>query len=987
MMFSDVEGSTALLKRLGTDWGVALSAQRTIIREAIAAHDGIEMGTEGDSFFVVFKSAQHALGMSVAAQRRLCQYQWPRSEQLRVRMGLHTGEPQRHENGYIGADVHRAARIASTASGGQVVLSETTVALCGYGALNVSVRDLGLHRLKDLEQSEHLFDLVGPGLPDGFPPVRSLGTPASLPPYATELVGREDELDELAGIVGSGARLVTLVGPGGTGKTRLAVELARRMHAVAAPSTYFIPLHNADRPALMWAGIAEALSGSAAADTAPKDRVLSSLAGRDALLVLDNVEQIEHGDSVVVALLDALPGLRLLATSRRPLHLIAEHSYLVNPLPLPTRTAVTAQQAGHAPAVELFVRRARMADPHFALTDANTEDVVGLCRALDGLPLALELSAARCRLLGPRVILRRLANADTLVGGADRVDRHRTLTATVRWSYELLMVEHRDMLRRLSAFAGPAELAAVEAIAAVSGSGDPLDAVAHLVDVSLVQTVEGPDGDPEVSLLETIRRFVRDRLAESSEEDHVLMAHARWFLGAAEGIAGLLHTPNQMRALDRMERVEADIRAALDWCLAPAPGGSPERRALGYAFLPPMNGYWYRFGYVAEARGWHERALTALDSEGAEDSTQLVDALHGMGVSLLLQNDVSAAERLLTRALQVAERIGDRDREARECNSLGVAKREGLDMAAARRLTERSASLALELGNPRRHATALANMVIRLLDVGDYPGAVEAARRAAAADEALGDPWGVAINQCNLALALLNTEGPERAYRHLSQVADNVVAQADAELTINLVEVFAAILAAASNPVGAACLLGAADNQRDVVGMPRSPVDQAQLGRLLGRVRHAWTPMRGHRPTRRGSPSPLSGRSRWHGKRGRSRCQARRRYSRKLTKRASGMAQEIRSGSPVEGTHDEDRDAARRAVSTGTLNVKLIGSLQSGGLTYPSAPEGGPVPRGSSSASVCVTTSTEAPPAAAPSRPCRRRYCEHSGCAVRGRHR
>lgn len=840
MVFSDVEGSTALLNRLGTDWGAALSALRAIMREAIAAHEGVEMGTEGDSFFVVFQSAHQALAMAVAAQRRLGEHQWPRSAQLRVRMGLHTGEPQRHEDGYIGADVHRAARIASTASGGQIVLSETTVALCGYSGLDVSVRDLGWHRLKDLEQPEHLFDVVGSGLDDNFPPVRSLGTPASLPPYATALVGREDELEELAGIVGSGARLVTLVGPGGTGKTRLAVELARRLHAVAASSTYFVPLHNADRPALMWAGIAEALSGgSATAETAPQDRVLSWLAGRDALLVLDNVEQIEDGESVVVALLDALPGLRLLATSRRPLHLVAEHCYSVKPLPLPPHPAVTPQEACRAPAVELFVLRARMADRGFALTDANTQDVVRLCRALDGLPLALELSAARCRLLGPRVILRRIAEADTLVGGADRVDRQRTLTATVRWSYELLEEESRAVLRRLSAFAGPGELEAVEVVAAVGGSGDPLDAVAHLVDVSLLQTVQRPDGDLGVSMLETIRRFARERLAESGEEDHVLMAHARWFLSVAEGIASLLHTPSQMRALDRMDLVEADIRAALNWCLAPAPGGSPERRALGYAFLSPLNGYWYRFGYVAEARGWHERALTALDSEGAEDSTHLVDALHGMGVPLLQQNDVAAGERLLSRALQVAQRIGDRDREARECNSLGIAKREGGDIAAARQLIERSATLALELGNPRRHATALANMVHVHLDVGDYPAAVEAGRRAAAADEALGDPWGVAISQCNLAVALLKTEGPERAYRHLSEVADNVVALADVELTINVVEAFAAILSAASDPVGAACLLGAADNQRDAVGMPRTPADQAQLERFLASVRDA----------------------------------------------------------------------------------------------------------------------------------------------------
>ncbi len=840
LLFSDIEGSTSMLNGLGSRWGEALSAQRSILRAAFKEHGGREMGTEGDSFFVVFSSARHALLASVEAQRRLLQHPWPDGVPLRVRIGLHTGEPDRHEDGYIGMDVHRAARIAATASGGQTVMSASTQVLLGDQLEDVSVRDLGWHRLKDLAGPEHLYDVSAAGLPEAYPPLRSLGTRANLPTFATELVGRSTELAELIDVLGlDGARLVTLTGPGGTGKTRLAVAVASELQNRFPCDSFFVPLHTADRSSLMWSAIAEAVGAPADVDRLPDERALGFLRDRTAFLVLDNLEQIADADSVVGRLLSDAPRVSVLVTSRRPLHLVDEHQYPVAALSVPERPTADRPEAAQTGAVALFVLRARMVKPGFALTEDNVADVVALCRQLDGLPLAVELTAARSRILSPRALLNRI---DDRLGdsptASDRTKRQRTLGATIAWSYDLLDRADQRVFRQLGVFSSRVGLDAVQHLAG-SGSQDPLDVVAHLVDVSLVEIVEGPDGEPMIWLLETIRRFARERLRDSGEYDEVRLRHARWCLRVATEISGLLHGPTQMSALDRMTAVEEDIRAALDWCLSPAVTAGGERRECGYALLEPMDTYWYRFGYIAEGRGWHERALRILESGDSSDSVSIVDALHGEGVLAVQQNDLTTGTHALERALEMAQRLGDLDREARESNSLGIARREAGDVDSARALIERSISLARLVGDPRREATALSNIVHMHLDTGDYAAAVDAAELAIAADRALDDPWGVAINQCNLVTALLNAEGPRAAYERLTEVAVDAVGLGDIELSIDVIDSCAAVWAGLGDPERAATLLGAAENQRETSGIPRPGPDQLHLDRFIAPPRLA----------------------------------------------------------------------------------------------------------------------------------------------------
>lgn len=847
MLFSDIEGSTSLLNGLGSRWGEALSAQRRILRAAFEAHGGREMGTEGDSFFVVFTSAHEALAAAITGQQELGRYEWPGQVPLRVRIGLHTGEPERHEDDYIGLDVHRAARIAGAAHGGQIVVSAATRQLVAGTSEEYRLRDLGRHRLKDLAHLEHLFDVEAPGLDQEHPPLRSLGTGASLPSYATELVGRSEEVAELCVAIGSeGVRLVTLIGTGGTGKTRLAVAVARDLERRYAHDTYFVPLHAYDRSSLMWAGIADAVSAPVDANQAPDERVLRFLADRSALLVLDNLEQIIDAGVVVARLLSSAPRLRVLATSRRPLHLVDEQQYPVSPLSVPDLERDLGIDDLRSGAVDLFVRRARMVKPTFALSPANVGDVVALCRRLDGLPLAIELAAARSRMLSPRALLSRIDDQPSgTVVALDRSERHRTLWATISWSYDLLDTHDQRVFRQLGVFSSRFDLDAVGCVVSKGGQ-DPLDLVAHLIDVSLLEIVEGPDGEPMIFMLETVRRFARSRLEESDEHDDVRLAHAGWAVHVASEISGLLSGPRQMSALDRMKAVEEDIRSALDWCLAPTVAPAGERAACGYALLEPVNAYWYRFGHIAEGRGWHDRAMRLLASDDVPDSPEVVDALHGEGVLAVQQLDLTAGTEVLQRALAMAHRLGDIDREARESNSLGVARREAGDIDSARALIERSLLLARQIGDRHREARALSNVVHLRMDVGDWAGAVEAARTAISVDKALDDPWGIAINQGNLVVALLHCDGPERAYEVLRDVAADAVALGDIELSIDLLDVSAAVWAGVGYPERAAVLLGTAEKQRVLAGIPRPGPDQDYLDRFIEPARRsvaeeAWT--------------------------------------------------------------------------------------------------------------------------------------------------
>jgi predicted ATPase/class 3 adenylate cyclase len=614
LLFSDIEGSTALLRRLGDRYGEALSIQRALLRACFAEYGGHEMGTEGDSFFVVFSSAGAAVSCCVAAQRALAAQAWPEGVPVRVRMGLHSGEPTPHEDNYMGMDVHRAARIAATAHGGQVVLSEPARLLAASRlAAEVSIKDLGFHRLKDIEEPERIYQLVAAGLPEGFPPLKSLGATTRMPVPMTPLVAREGDLEQLREVFGRpGVRLVTLTGPGGVGKTRLALAAAS-LDDVFPPDRYFVALAAVRDAEVMWKTIADSLDVSG--DESAAHAVMGYLSARRALLVLDNLEQLDGAAEVVRPLLAATAHLLILATSRRPLHLQGEREMPVLPLGVPGGGEV--EEVAACGAARLFVQLADMARPGFALSAGNATDIAAICRRLDGLPLAIELVAARVRLLTPHALLARLGHSLGLAAAdTGRPSRQQTLRAAIGWSYDLLGPELAGVFRRTGAFAGGCDLDALTAVAVAevdeADGPDPLQLAAGLLDVSLITVTEGADGEPRVSLLETVREYALERLEQAGELDETRRQHAAYYAGFAERMRDRLDGPEQLAALDRLEVEYDNLRAALSWTLetgAADLAGDGERAVIGLRLVQALTSFWYQHGHAAEGRRWLQRAM------------------------------------------------------------------------------------------------------------------------------------------------------------------------------------------------------------------------------------------------------------------------------------------------------------------------------------------------------------------------------------------
>ena len=585
-LFTDIEGSTRLVSTLGTAaWRPLLARHRTIVRDALVAHGGIENQVEGDGFFAVFADAAAATAAVADMQRALQAEPWPDGGAIRVRMGLHTGEGELDAEGaYVGHDVHRAARVGAAGHGGQVLLSEATASLVdGHLGPGLSLRSLGAHRLKDL-RPERIAQLVIEGLPADFPPIRSLDArPNNLPMELSSFVGRERELDEIRALLAS-TRLVTLTGPGGTGKTRLALQVAASLADEYPDGAWFVPLGSVADTDLVIPAIARAMGVGDDPSRSPIDVLATELEPKQALLVIDNLEQVRGAGSDLGELLRRAGRVRILATSRAPLRISGEQEYPVPGLPTPPdldrlgpleREQLPAAIRAREPealagfeSVRLFVARGSSVKPGFAITGANAGDVAAIVAHLGGVPLAIELAAARIRFLTPAAIHERLEGRLDLpgAGAADVPERQRSLRGAIMWSHELLDAPDCRLFERLGVFMGGFDLPRAEAVAgpAADLGEDVLDGLASLVDQSLVRSDEVL-GEPRFSMLEPIREYALERLEAAGSTDVVGERHARAYLALAEELAPALNGDGQRAALDRLELEHANLRAAIDW--------------------------------------------------------------------------------------------------------------------------------------------------------------------------------------------------------------------------------------------------------------------------------------------------------------------------------------------------------------------------------------------------------------------------------------
>lgn len=821
-LFSDIEGSTRLLAGQPDRYGALLADHHRLLRGAFGEHGGREVGTEGDAFFVAFARASDALAAAVAAQRALARD----GSGVRVRIGVHTGEAALQDGDYVGLDVHRAARIAAAGHGGQVLVSGATHALVQDELPpDVGLRDLGEHRLKDLDRPEHLFQVVTGDLQAEFPPPASLSPGrARIPAPPTATVGRDADLARLAALVREpGSRLVTVVGPGGVGKTRLAVELARAAGGAFADGAYLVPLAPVRAHAHVAATVARQLDVVLLPGEAVEAGLARHLAGRDVLVVLDNFEHVLDAAPLISDLLAATSRMRVVITSREPLRLQAERVFRLDPLPA----------AGAA--VELFASVARAREAGFVVDASNGAAVAQVCGRLDGLPLAIELAAARIGVLTVPELADRLHDGLAALGSGarDAPERQRTLTATLQWSYDLLSADEQDALAGLAVFAGGCTVDAAQAV-----TGASLDVLEALVAKNLVvhRAVDGHAS--RLHLLETVAAFARQRLAERGTGPHE--RHLDHYLDVALRAAPELERSDAVDLLAALDLEVHNVRAALAWAL--------DHGAVlpALRLLSALQEYWDKRDLEREAAGWLHAAF-ALPQRDVPASTRAA-ALVTLAFALASPDTVERAVAAAGEAIAIARstgdgrlhaaaamalasvelsvhRVDDVYRHATEAEALARAVGDEPKRVRATQLmalTAPTLERALELGErvaaghrragaERRLAGFQTSLTYTALYFADYVAAARIDAEALALAEQVGDPRALSFACGNHGLVTVLTGAAEEAGRAFAQELDVAARYGYHRLLFEAIDGLAAVAAAQGEDELAARLRGAAE--------------------------------------------------------------------------------------------------------------------------------------------------------------------------------
>ena len=746
-LYTDIEGSTRRWESHPVEMKAAVERHDALMQEAIHRHGGVVFRTEGDAFRAAFVTAPQALSAAIEAQRLLQAESWSAEiAPIKVRMALHTGVGEVRGNDYVGAHLNRAARIMSAAHGGQLLLSQASFDLArDLLPDGVSLRDLGEHRLKDLQRPEHIYQAVVPGLLSDFPPLQTLDNrPNNLPLQRSLLVGRERELEEIQDLLlRPEVGLLTLVGPGGIGKTRLALQAAAELVDRFDDGVYFVPLASVTGADQFEQAISQALGLLEAVGSSVGETLSRFLASKQILLVLDNFEQITAAGPIVAGLLSASRGLKVIVTSREPLHLQGEQEYHVPPLSLPNpRRLPSLEILSQYDAVALFIQRARLVLPNFAINNDNAPAVAEICYRLDGLPLAIELAAARIRLLPPSALLERLASRlRLLTGGArDLPLRQQTLRGTIRWSYDLLNPSEQMLFRRLSVFSSGCSLEAAEAVCNASGDLeiDVLDGAASLVDKSLLRQEVGARGEPRISMLETVREFAMEILeADQAEAEEMRTRFAGYVIDLSVEAGPHLRQRTQKEWLDVLDVEHENISSVLRWLL----DRGEARKALG--LLWNIWQFWYYRGYFAEAINLIERAFAL--PEGKVPTFERGAALMVAAIVGARLGNFESMGEYGRESAEIAAQVGPEARTV-QAYALMMVGAEGIYRETGdldRPLIERSIDILREVGDEWGLALALLDVGIIETYNGNYDEAASALEEGAALFRRLGDSWGL----------------------------------------------------------------------------------------------------------------------------------------------------------------------------------------------------------------------------------------------------
>jgi predicted ATPase/class 3 adenylate cyclase len=709
-LFTDIEGSTALWERDRQAMAETVARHIDLLGDAIRAHGGVHFKTVGDAVQAAFPTAPAAVAAALAGQQAILAETWPAGDTLRVRMALHAGEAEPDSRGdYLAAPLNRLARLLAAGHGGQILLTQAIQQLVRDALPDgATLHHHGEHELRGLREPEHIYQLLHPALLQGFPPLKTLtGGSSKLPRQPTRFLGREREVSEIVSLLQQpGTQLLTLTGPGGTGKTRLALQAAAELTDMFPDGVSFVPLGPVTDPTLVPSVVANALEIREDGSRSPAIAVQEWLRNRRVLLVLDNLEHLLAATPAIGDWLRTCAGLQILATSRAPLHLQAEHEYPVPPLGLPQRKPPPApDQLSQYEAVQLFISRAQAVRPGFIVDNASAPAIAEICWRLDGLPLAIELAAARIRLLPPEALLARLEHRLTmLTGGArDLPARQRTLRNAIAWSHDLLDAEDRVLFARLSVFAGSFTIEAAERITSSDVDLDAFTGIEKLCEHSLLRQVEGAGGEPRFAMLETVREFAVEQLVARGEQAAIQAAHTQFFLELAESAVPHLSGPDERYWSAILATDQDNIRAALARTVASEPD-------LAARLVVAMTRYWSNRGEIAEARDWAERALVAAEALSPARRAELLLAVCTITFQ---QSDFLASLAFATQARDLFREIGAQNELSTSLKMLSAIAFVRGDLSQARTLAEESLLVARAVGDP----DTIANALVMLADI------------------------------------------------------------------------------------------------------------------------------------------------------------------------------------------------------------------------------------------------------------------------------